>query len=230
SSWHYTQLLLRSFTHGRPGTHPRGIAALPLAMLARLRTTQVHLNESVHHVGANVVTTDAGTYRSSVVIVATDASNAHQLIGTDDLAWRSQTTWWLALPRLHDAGRLRIDLDRRFLSSALDICAVAPERAPRTISLVGAPATGLHPSSALDRLVIEDVARLYEVTTSEVRVVTKSLVEHALPMLPRPLRLARSSRQGEVLVAGDYLQTPSIQGALVSGRRAARAALMQIRP
>ena len=228
TSWHYTQLLLRSFTRGRSGTHPDGIAALPTAMRARLRSTDVRLGESAHRVSANQVITDHETYGSRVVIVATDAADASELIHVNDPGWRSQTTWWLALPKLHDAKRLRIDLGRRFLSSALDLSSVAPERAPHSRSLVGAPANGLHPTSEYDLLVIEDVARLYGVTTAEVSLVTKSLVPRALPVVARPLRLARRQHHDDVLLAGDYLQTPSIQGALVSGRRAAHAALRLI--
>jgi len=227
-SWHYTQLLLRSFTRGRPGTHPEGIVALPVALRDQLKTTTVSLGESAQKVSADRVTTDRETYEARTVIVATDASDAHSLTGVADPQWRSQTTWWFALPRLAHSKRLRIDLGRRFLNSALDISSVAPERAPRTMSLVGAPANGLHPTSEHDRSVAEDVARLYGVTTSEVRLVTKSLVVRALPTIPTPLRLGRVQRRGDLLVAGDYLQTPSIQGALVSGRRAAEAAVLRL--
>jgi len=51
------------------------------------------------------------------------------------------------------------------------------------------------------------------------------VVSRALPKLGVPLVLSKSQRRGEVVMAGDYLQTPSIQGALVSGRRAAQAVL-----
>lgn len=48
----------------------------------------------------------------------------------------------------------------------------------------------------------------------------------ALPAAPAPLELRRPVRLGDALyVAGDHRDTPSIRGAMVSGRRAATAVL-----
>lgn len=225
TSWRYGQLLLRSFFKGRPGTHPRGIAALPKAMATRLSATTIHLDEAVETVTSNRVTTERGEYRARNVLVATDATDARGLVGGDEHEWRAQTTWWFALPKLDGPGRLRLDLDRRFISSALDISSVAPERSPAGTSLVGVPANGTFTSSEHDRRVVEDVCRLYEVTTTEVALVDKCVVVRALPVVATPLDLRPPFQRGGVVLAGDYLQTPSIQGALVSGRRAASAVL-----
>ena len=70
----------------------------------------------------------------------------------------------------------------------------------------------------------DDVARLYAVATRDVELVSRDDVRHALPRVPAALR-RRPPRVGDVFVAGDYLETPSIQGALVSGRHAAQAVL-----
>lgn len=226
--WHYTQLLLRSFTRGRPGTHPEGIAALPRAFARRLRTTVVHLRETVISVTANSVGTDRDRYAARVVIVATDPSSAHDLTGVDDPGWRSQTTWWCDVPKMEASGRLRIDVDRGFLSSALDFSSVAPERSPRGRSLVAAAANGVAHDRQVDDDVLSDVARLYDVASSDVALVSRTEVVRALPILANPLRLNRSQVLGDVVLAGDYLQTPSIQGALVSGRRAAQVALARL--
>ena len=71
----------------------------------------------------------------------------------------------------------------------------------------------------------EMVARLYGLAVSDVEVVATSRVPRALVAAPAPLSLSRPSDWGDVVLAGDYLQTPSIQGALVSGRRAAETVL-----
>jgi phytoene dehydrogenase-like protein len=227
TSWHYSELVLKSFTRGRPGTHPDGIGALPRAMLATLTSTILRLNESVLDVGATGVQTDHARYDATTVIVATDPTSAHRLVGTDLVPWRAQTTWWWSLPRLDDSDQLRIDTERRFLSSALDVSSVCAERATRGRSLVAACANGVVDANE-DTTVRDDVARLYGVPRRDVQLVHRSEVAHALPGLRTPLDLARNQRVGEVIVAGDYLQTPSIQGALVSGRRAARLALAKI--
>ncbi len=54
-------------------------------------------------------------------------------------------------------------------------------------------------------------------------------IPHALPAFPVGTPLRRRQDFGGVLVAGDHRDTPSIQGALVSGRRAARDVLGRLR-
>ena len=80
SSWRYTQLLLRSFFKGRPGTHPAGIAALPRALAAQLRTTSIHLDEGARAVSGMKVLTDEREYQGRAVIVATEPTDANVLI------------------------------------------------------------------------------------------------------------------------------------------------------
>ncbi len=226
TSWHYSALVLKSFTRGRPGTHPRGVAALADAFASRLTSTTLRLGETVRRVSAHSVHTEGARYDARAVIVATDATSAHSLLAIPDPGWRAQTTWWLSLPRVPDATQLRIDTRRRFLSSALDLASAAPERAPLGRSLIGASANGEFTADH-DAAVRDDVARLYGVPVREVDLIARDVVAKALPVLGLPLDLHRSSERDGVIVAGDFLQTPSIQGALVSGRRAARRALVR---
>ena len=228
SSWRYTQLLLRSFFKGRPGTHPAGIAALPRALAAQLRTTSIHLDEGARAVSGMKVLTDEREYQGRAVIVATEPTDANVLIPGDRVPWLAQTTWWLALPK--DSGRrsLQIDTVDRPFTSALDLTAAAPERAPVNSILVAVPANGVYESSELDQRAVEYAARLFDTPTTDISLVEKSVVPRALPKLSSSFALSKNQRRGEVVLAGDYLQTPSIQGALVSGRRAAQQVLTML--
>jgi predicted NAD/FAD-dependent oxidoreductase len=87
------------------------------------------------------------------------------------------------------------------------------------------PANGNFESDEFDDAASLYVARLYDVATTEVDLVQRTVVARALPKFLGPLNLTRNQRRGDLVLAGDYLQTPSIQGALVSGRRAAHAVL-----
>ena len=229
TSWHYSALVLKSFTRGLPGTHPQGIAALPRALEKSLSATQVQLGENVIRVASTSVQTEGNQYRARAVIVATDGSSARELVGVSDTAWRAQTTWWLSLPRQRAAAQLRIDTGRGFLSNLLDVSSVAPERAASGRSLVAANANGEFTSDTDDD-VCSDVSRLYEVGKNEVELIDRDAISHALPDVVIPLDLQRPQVHRDVIVAGDYLQTPSIQGALVSGRRAAHITLRRLNP
>ena len=67
-------------------------------------------------------------------------------------------------------------------------------------------------------------AELWDVDTTSWGLVTVHDVDRALPAQPPPLDVRRPVELGDGLfVAGDHRDTGSIQGALVSGARAAHA-------
>jgi len=218
TSWHYSELLLKSFASGRPGVPSRGASALPNALLAASPGLLVHYNEPAIAVDGTSVTTAQGRHEARAVLVATDQTSAANLVGSPDLGWRTQTAYWFATPRLDETNQFRIDAVRG-LWNTLDITAVAPERAPAGRSLIAASAVG----DVDDPRVASDVARLYDLDERDVVLIERQVVRHALPVIARPLELNTPARRGDLFVAGDYTQTPSIQGAMVSGRRAAAA-------
>ena len=224
SSWRYVQLLVRSFARGVPVTFPTGVVALPRALAARLGPSTIHLDEPALELDETSVRTERALYRARHVVVALDATRAHEWVGTPDLGWRAQTAWWFDAPRVDRGARLRLDATQRLVTSVLDLAAPAPERAPVGRSLLCAAANGT-PDPAAETTARELVARTYGLSPSELSLVARTLVERALPVSPVPLSLSRPVRVGGFVVAGDHLQTPSIQGALVSGRRAAEAVL-----
>jgi len=222
TSWHYTQLLLKAFTKGRPGTPAKGAQQLSDVMAARSKA-DILCSTTVTAVSPTAVESSAGRFEASVVILASDQSEAASLTGDATPAWRTQTAYWCATPKVSKSAQLRID-GSRGLWNTLDISSVAPERAPQGKSLIVASAVG----DVKDPRVAGDVARLYDLDERDVTVIERQVIHHALPVLARPLDLNRSNQRDGLILAGDYLQTPSIQGALVSGRRAAQSALARL--
>jgi Flavin containing amine oxidoreductase len=75
-----------------------------------------------------------------------------------------------------------------------------------------------------------ELARLYGVPTDDWAHLHTAEISHALPALPAGVPLRRDVALGDGLfVAGDHRDTPSQQGALVSGRRAAEAVVDALR-
>ncbi len=224
TSWRYTRLLIKSFASGRPGTPATGVRQLPLTLRASMPDVSVRLGEHVLRADPMTVQVDSGQLRARAVLIATDATAAAKLLDTPAPGWRSTTTWWFSTPRVNQGGRLRLDVDRCTVASMLDLASVAPERAPQHRSLIAVAANGLH-DERRDSDIGAQVARFYALDRRDVELLIRTPVARALPHIALPLKLATPARRGELFVAGDYLQTPSIQGALVSGRRAALAVL-----
>ncbi len=226
TSWAFSQLLLKSFGRGRPSTHPDGIGAIAHALAARSGAS-IRLNADVTHVEAHAVEVNGERIECAAVVVATDANDAARLTNVPRVNWQRQLCWWWSTPTTSASARLHIDLDDALTTSALDLSAVAPERAPTGMSLIATPSnTGTTLDEARAR---ESVAKLYNLDTRDVALITVTDVPRALPHVAPPFRARRDNTSDGVILAGDYLTSSSIQGALVSGRRAATSVRQSLR-
>ena len=105
----------------------------------------------------------------------------------------------------------------------------APDYAPAGSALVSASALGVWESPDQEKAVRDHLSWLYGVPTRQWELIASYPIRYALPAMPVPLEFQRPVRTSEGLyVAGDHRDTSSIQGALVSGRRAARAVLKDL--
>jgi phytoene dehydrogenase-like protein len=238
TSANFTRLLLRSFALGSPGLPEDGMRALPAqvaAPLADLRVgTRVEAVEATRTSGTTVRTEDSELHAEHVVVAA-DPVTAAGLTDLPRPAMKGLVTWWFTAPEPPDTRAL-LAVDGRH----------GPEGAPPGPVWNAAVVTNAAPSyssdgrplieatTLLDRPdgdageaeVLAHLADLYRCSTSGWDVVTRHRIPHALPAVPPPLRLTRPVRVRDgVYVCGDHRDTSSIQGALVSGERAAKAVL-----
>lgn len=227
-------LILRSFVRGSPALPAAGIQALPEEMARALPPSTVRTGVRVESVRAGSVTTTGGQrIRARAVLVATDAPAAARLLpGLDEPAGRSVTTWYhLADTDPHSlaGGRPVITVDgqrRGPLVNTSVLTTVAPSYGPPGTVLVSSSCLGVDTSAAAEAAVRDHLRLLYGVPTSSWQTVAPAVVPWALPAQPPPLAVRRPVRYGPgVWVCGDHRDTASVQGALVSGRRAAREAL-----
>jgi predicted NAD/FAD-dependent oxidoreductase len=93
--------------------------------------------------------------------------------------------------------------------------------------VLGAEEAGL--GSTIERLVRARLGKLYRSNTDRWEPLAAYSIPHALPSMaaPHPLRRRVRLEPGRY-VCGDHRDTSSIQGALVSGRRAAVAILTDL--
>ena len=224
TSRRFTDMLVRSFVRGRPSLPGEGIQAIPNQLASRLPEGVLRLNAPVREVAAHSVTTDAGHFVGDRVIVATDPRTAAVLTRAPTPAMRSVTTYYhrLQTPPPH-ARWLHIDLAPSGpVTNVAVVSAVAPGYAEQGV-LVASTVLGVHDQS------LEPVDRRHASVILGVSESTWTFIRHyaivdALPrQLPHQPMRRRESGGGGILVAGDHRDTPSVQGALVSGRRVAEA-------
>jgi len=229
----FVRLLIRSFALGRPGVPAAGIGALPaqLADTARRAGVGIRLSHRVvstrrrtrgWHLG--VEGRDAVTARSVVV-----ASGLDHALDAPHPRTRGLQTWWFAADEApSDDAALRVDGRRRgpIVNTAV-MTNTAPTYAPRGQHLI--QATCVMPSAATENDVRRQLGEVWEADARPWRLLRRDDITHALPVQDPPLHLRRRVRldDGRYL-AGDHRDTASIQGALVSGQRAAEAVLRDL--
>lgn len=221
----FALLLTWMFVRGVPALPRDGMQALP-AQLAATLGDRVRLEQRARRVTGSSVETEDGTWAAGHVVVATGAPEAAELAGVPVPATKGVVTVWWSAPDAPDTDLLHVDA-RRTPAGPLVNTAVVSRAAPS----YAPPGRHLVQGSALTRDGgdAEEMRRhagdLLGVDPVGWEVVARHDVPHALPAQPVPFSAARPVRHGDLVVCGDHRDTGSIQGALVSGQRAAEDVL-----
>ncbi len=220
----FARLVWRTFVLGTVAVPSRGMAALPIQLAARLPSGVLCLGQRVTAVRPGRVRTDEGELPARAVLVATDPLTTSALVPPlPRPRMRALTTYYHVTddppsrePLLH------LDGTGGPVVNTVVITAAAPSYSPDHRALISSTVLG---GDGSEPAVRAELARIYGRPTDGWEHLHTAEVPAALPAFPPGLPLARPVDLGDGLfVAGDHRDTPSIQGALVSGRRAAAAA------
>ncbi|WP_107772027.1 NAD(P)/FAD-dependent oxidoreductase [Nocardioides sediminis] len=227
----FALLLAWMFVRGVPSLPTAGMQALPEQLAAPLRA-RVRLGHRVERVGATSVDAADRTWTARRVVVATDGPRARELTGVAAPPTKGVVTTWWSAPEAPDSDLLHVDARRDPhgpLVNAAVVSRAAPSYAPAGRHLVQGSAL-LAPGRDAGRAPDDTAMRrhagdLLGVDPTGWEVVARHEVPDALPAQPVPYSATRPVRVGDLVVCGDHRDTGSIQGALVSGQRAADAVL-----
>ena len=233
TSRRFTDLMMRMFARGLSTVPAGGMQRLPEHIAAGLPDGTLRLGSHVLEVRPERVRAADITYTAQAVVVATDPWSAGRLLPGRLRAPspRGVTTVYHSAPAFPEASTmLLLDADRSPVANTVAMSAAAPEYAPPDHVLVStsmvhdavpADVDGPEVRTALARLHGTDTSRWEHLATYD--------LPRALPGMRAPHPMQRPVRlvdgDDRVYVAGDHRDTSSIQGALVSGRRAAAAVL-----
>ncbi|WP_193609659.1 FAD-dependent oxidoreductase [Nocardioides lijunqiniae] len=230
----YALLLVRTFAAASPGLPAAGMQALPEQLATEL-SGRISLGQPVEGIsgaaGAHVVSVAGRTLRARRVVVAAAAPEATMLAGVPSTATKGVVTQWFAADELPTpVGLLHVDARVRPSGPVVNTAVVssaAPSYAPAGRHLVQASALlpRDRPAPTEHELRLH-AGELLGAATHGWRSVARHEVRDALPVQDAPFTERRPVVLDDgLVVCGDHRDTASIQGALVSGARAARAVL-----
>ncbi|MEW2339774.1 NAD(P)/FAD-dependent oxidoreductase [Streptomyces griseoaurantiacus] len=231
TSSRFFHLVWRSMLRGTLCLPAEGIGAVPEALVKALPADSVLLDTAVALLTDEGVQTNHGdVLPARAVVVATGKGPASALLpGLDVPAGRIVTTYYHVAPRPPLAEpTLLTDTRMRFLNTCV-VSEVAPTYAPPGHALIATSVLGEDTPEAR-RTVTAALEEVYESDTAGWDLLTARTVRDALPAMPPPQPLSRTSRVAPGrYVCGDHRATGSLEGALASGARAAREVLEDLR-
>ncbi len=231
----------KTLAGGGIGVPAGGMGAIPaqLASRAEAAGATIETDATVSSVDASadeaVVTAGGETVVADAVVVATDPPTARDLTGIGSIPTepRGCVTQYVALPSRRGPPtekRLVLNADATGPNQVAPMSDVAPEYAPDETTLYGATFLGEPDAddAELFRSVRRSLASWYPAATfADLEPVATERVPFAQFAQPPGFRATLPDVEdpdGPVFLAGDYTRWSSIQGALESGRMAARAA------
>ena len=221
----------RCFAAGDAVVPARGMQRLP-ELLAQPLEARITLRAPVVDVRRDGITLEGGrSLAADDVIVAADGGAAASLLGSEAPDFKATVTSYFAAPRAPTEEALLV-LDGTGEGPVNHVAVmsnVSPEYAPDGMHLVSVSGVG---AAAADPTAFAEAApaqmrRWFGPTVDAWTHLRSYRIPHALPRHPAhsltPDRAVR--RPDGLIIAGDYSAFGSIQGALLSGRRAAEAVL-----
>jgi len=227
TSSRWLEYLFRVFAVGDAALPAEGMGAVPRQLAARLPAGSVRTGVRVEAVAPTRATLATGEpVGASAVVVATEAPEARGLLGLDVPAMRGVTCLHFAAER-DPVSEPVLVLNAEpggIVNDLAVLSAVAPGYAPAGAALVSVTVLGVGPVDV--EAVRAELARWFGDEVRRWRLLRCLPIPLALPVFQPPTSPSKPAtvRPG-LYVAGDHRATPSMQGALESGRRAAEAVL-----
>ncbi|MEC8279355.1 MAG: NAD(P)/FAD-dependent oxidoreductase [Verrucomicrobiota bacterium] len=213
----------------------KGMGEIPKQLAARLPPDSITLNQKVVSLDAHSVTLSSGEQiRGRAVVLATNAASVGSLL--PDLRermpeWRSVTNLYFCAPS-SPINESIICLNGSGEGVVNNVCAltdVSPDYSPDERALISVSVLGLHPQEALLAKVRQELMGWFGECVAKWCHLRTDLIPEALPeQTPKAQKhkLGYIQQKG-IYVCGDHTTSASIEGAVISGKRAAEAIIMR---
>ncbi|MGC6486350.1 MAG: FAD-dependent oxidoreductase, partial [Planctomycetota bacterium] len=231
----YFAFLFRMFAAGEATLPREGMGAIGRQLAGRLPAASLRLGVAVSAVGRDHVTlADGARLDAAAVVVATDGAAAAGLVAVPAPAGHRATPCVsFAVSGAPPIAARMLLLNGTGRGATLHVCVpsvVQPSYAPAGAHLVSATALGAHGPQVADD-VRADLRSWFGPQVDAWDHLQTTVVARALPALDTEEAVMHRSGAARlasgVVVCGDHLATPSIQGAMAAGRSAAELALAE---
>jgi len=229
------EFLFKMFAEGDAAVPEKGMGQIPRQLASSLPEGVVRLNTRVEAVKAGEIRLESGEeLKAQAVVVATDGPEAMRVLGTrKKVQSRGVSCLYFDAPESPVEEPLIVlgSSNRGVINNLAVMSDVSPAYAPPDRALVSVTVLGnpARDDRSLESMIRGQLRRWYGRVTKEWRLLRIYRIENAQPVsVPQHLRMQPRLEPG-LYLCGDHRATPSIQGAMESGRLAAESLLRQLR-
>jgi phytoene dehydrogenase-like protein len=236
SSSRMFEFVFKMLSEGDTALPAKGMGAIPAQLAEKFPADVIRLNTLVEAVHENVLTLEGGEkLRGQAVVIAAEGPSAVRLFGEVEPASRSVTCFYYVAEEPPIAEPLLVlnGDGAGPVNNFSVISRIAPSYAATDKHLISASVLGTHPLTdvQLGGFIIAQMKNWFGKVASTWQFLKSYRITHAQPQqypgaLEPPQRPVRI-RPG-VYVCGDHRDNASINGAMESGRRAAKAVLSDL--
>jgi phytoene dehydrogenase-like protein len=226
------EFVFRMFSEGYASLPAKGMQAIPDQLASRLPANSIRLNARVNSIESGTARLITGEeIRARKFVIATDAAACARLVPQFDAppALATECMYFSVPEPPHSQPVLMLNGDHDGPINNMSVISnIAPSYAPEGVALISISVIGTtYPDEArLERAVRAQLENWFGEQTKTWRFLQSYRVWNALPaqfagasgLQIRPSRVSEG-----IYLAGDHLDSASLNGAVASGRRAAEA-------
>ncbi len=209
---------LQQFLYGNAAVPAGGMQAIPDQMASFLPTDKVNLNQEIVAITDKSITLKSGEMiKGEAVILAVDLPVAAKMLGLQMPETLGSKTFYFSAKKTEKEPALLRLVGEQHLLHFTCLTDVNPNLAPKGKALYSA--TSLQGSS--EKEVKEVLGK--QLPGIKLTLIQSIDIPHSLQKVDTYEALKKAAKG--IVLAGDYLEFPSLQGALLSGRKAAEEIL-----
>jgi protoporphyrinogen oxidase len=237
TSSRFFEFVFRMFSLGEAVLPAQGMQAIPRQIAAHLAADTLRLNSRVVHMEPGQVRLESGeTLTAQAILLATDASDAARLRSEIPAKpFNCVHCVYFSAPKAptHEAILVLNGIPGKLVNNLCVPSLVAPTYAPAGQHLISVSVlrNGLEPQQLVSA-VLSELQEWFGEEVQDWHHLKTYTIQRALPCVTIPGNTVPPTQpalpQG-IFSCGDYLDTPSINGAMATGRRAAEAILKALK-
>lgn len=228
------EFVFRMFSLGDIAVPADGMAAIPRQLAEQLPHGSINLQSAAVQLdGKRILLSNGDSLSGDHVVIATESNAAASLLDLPKIktSWNETTTLYYSSPRCDQKYKsliLRGD-ESGPIQTATIISNVAEEYAPPQKSLISVSLSSHDGKSSeeIEPLVKEQLTNWFGDQVNQWELIQTYQIPYGLPLMDiaNVIRSPEVEDRENTYLCGDHFQTPSIEGAMDSGLRAANSIL-----